>query len=73
MEVCRKDTKSLGNDKTPACESRDFVNKKKGVHFDTSIYSLKTVCEKNYYIKNAIIHHERWHLENYYQQIPLLI
>ena len=24
-----KDTKSLGNNKTPACENRDFVNKKK--------------------------------------------
>ncbi len=27
----RKDTKSLGNDKAPACESRDFVHKKKKV------------------------------------------
>ena len=31
-----KDTKSLGNNKTPACESRGFVRKKKeGVPFDT--------------------------------------
>ena len=30
-----KDTKSLGNNKAPACESRGFVHKKEGVHFDT--------------------------------------
>ena len=30
-----KDTKSLGNNKAPACESRGFVRKKGGVHFDT--------------------------------------
>ena len=31
-----KDTKSLGNNKASACESRDFVHKKEGgVHFDT--------------------------------------
>ena len=30
-----KDTKSLGNNKASACESRGFVHKKRGVHFDT--------------------------------------
>ncbi|MDM8325617.1 hypothetical protein [Bacteroides gallinaceum] len=30
-----KDTKSLGNNKAPACESRGFVRKKEGVLFDT--------------------------------------
>ena len=30
-----KDTESLGNDKAPACESRGFVRKKGGAHFDT--------------------------------------
>lgn len=30
-----KDTKSLGNDKAPACESWGFVHKKGDVHFDT--------------------------------------
>ena len=31
-----KDTKSLGNNKAPACESRGFVHKKRGCgHFDT--------------------------------------
>ena len=44
-----KDTKSLGNNKAPACESRGFVHKKRGVHFDTPPFSsfntLKiTVC-----------------------------
>ena len=34
-----KDTKSLGNNKAPACESRGFVHKKRGVHFDTPPYS----------------------------------
>ena len=36
-----KDTKSLGNNKAPACESRGFVRKKEGVLFDTpSSFSL---------------------------------
>ena len=35
-----KDTKSLGNNKAPACESRGFVLNKEGVLFDTpSIYT----------------------------------
>lgn len=40
-----KDTKSLDNNKAPACESRGFVHKKKeGVHFDTpSFFSQKSV------------------------------
>ena len=37
-----KDTKSLGNNKAPACESRGFVLKKEGVLFDTpSLYDNK--------------------------------
>ena len=35
-----KDTKSLGNNKAPACESRGFVHKKRGVHFDTPPFSF---------------------------------
>ena len=36
-----KDTKSLGNNKAPACESRGFVLKKEGVLFDTpSLFML---------------------------------
>ena len=34
-----KDTKSLGNNKAPACESRGFVLKNEGVLFDTPSYS----------------------------------
>ena len=34
-----KDTKSLGNNKAPACESRGFVLKKEGVLFDTPSYT----------------------------------
>ena len=33
-----KDTNSLGNNKAPACESRGFVHKKRGVHFDTPLF-----------------------------------
>ncbi|WP_157226771.1 hypothetical protein [Phocaeicola vulgatus] len=37
-----KDTKSLGNNKAPACESRGFVRKKtEGVHFDTPSFPFK--------------------------------
>ena len=35
-----KDTKSLGNNKAPACESRGFVLKKEGVLFDTPSFVL---------------------------------
>ena len=39
-----KDTKSLGNNKAPACESRGFVLKKEGVLFDTpSGFSIKAL------------------------------
>ena len=47
-----KDTKSLGNNKAPACESRDFVRKKKeGVPFDTPSY----LQNKHYYIFMACL------------------
>ncbi|TYK31805.1 hypothetical protein FNJ60_14850 [Bacteroides pyogenes] len=56
-----KDTKSLGNNKAPACESRGFVHKKRGVHFDTPptkmsliwlfyIYSLQSVTFRSVHI-----------------------
>ena len=36
-----KDTKSLGNNKAPACESRGFVHKQQeGVLFDTPSFKL---------------------------------
>ena len=36
-----KDTKSLGNNKAPACESRGFVLKKQeGVLFDTPSFAF---------------------------------
>ena len=35
-----KDTKSLGNNKAPACESRGFVLKKKKVRILTHLHSL---------------------------------
>ena len=37
-----KDTKSSGNNKAPACESRGFGHKKEGENFDTpSFYSYE--------------------------------
>jgi hypothetical protein len=37
-----KDTKSLGNNKASAWESRGFVIKKEGMHFDTpSIFTSR--------------------------------
>ena len=38
-----KDTKSLGNNKAPACESRGFVLKKEGVLFDTPSFFLASL------------------------------
>ena len=35
-----KDTKSLGNNKAPACESRGFVHKKKKVRILTHLLSF---------------------------------
>ena len=39
-----KDTKSLGNNKAPACESRGFVLKKEGVLFDTPSSHVREFC-----------------------------
>ena len=50
-----KDTKSLGNNKAPACESRGFVLKKEGVLFDTPSY-LKKRRLKNFSIDNTTNH-----------------
>ena len=41
-----KDTKSLGNNKAPACERRGFVHKKEGAHFDTPSFSYPPTTEK---------------------------
>ncbi len=35
-----KDTKSSGNNKAPACESRGFGHKKEGENFDTPSYEI---------------------------------
>ncbi|GKH70857.1 hypothetical protein CE91St3_07200 [Parabacteroides merdae] len=35
-----KDTKSSGNNKAPACESRGFGHKKEGENFDTPSLTL---------------------------------
>ena len=45
-----KDTKSLGNNKAPACESRGFVHKKRGVHFDTPP-SINSMYELVYFLE----------------------
>ena len=51
-----KDTKSLGKNKAPACESRGFVLKKEGGLFDTPSFILSVM---NVYLldflKNNII------------------
>ena len=52
-----KDTKSLGNNKAPACESRGFVLKKEGVLFDTPSYNLSKKFIKQIHI-SAIIYAE---------------
>ena len=47
-----KDTKSLDNNKAPACESRGFVHKKRGCgHFDTPSFGLL----QNQEIKPSVI------------------
>ena len=43
-----KDTKSLNNNKAPACESRGFVHKKEGVHFDTPSFLLPHLRHVDY-------------------------
>lgn len=48
-----KDTKSLGNNKAPACESRGFVLKKEGGLFDTPSFLWQTASDdlpKNSYL-----------------------
>ncbi len=44
-----KDTKSLGNNKAPACESRGFVRKKKKVCFFDTPSSIKMGVRRNPY------------------------
>ena len=46
----RKDTKSLGNGKAPACESRGFVRKKKEVRILTHPLFVVTCFFINRYI-----------------------
>ena len=41
-----KDTKSLGNNKAPACESRGFVLKKKKVRILTHLHFICSVIYK---------------------------
>ena len=42
-----KDTKSSGNNKAPACESRGFGHKKEGENFDTpSLYGESLKIQK---------------------------
>ena len=53
-----KDTKSLGNNKAPACESRGFVHKKRGVHFDTPPQLTETALptgKLSAYVANGIL------------------
>ena len=46
-----KDTKSLDNNKAPACESRGFVHKKKKACILTHLHqTLKCCFSKEYYI-----------------------
>ena len=48
-----KDTKSLGNNKAPACESRGFVHKKGDVHFDTP--PLSNIPGTAYFAVSSIV------------------
>ena len=51
-----KDTKSLDNNKAPACESRGFVHKKEGVHFDTPSFFIQQRCKTGHslYIPSSL-------------------
>ena len=46
-----KDTKSLGNNKASAWESRGFVIKKEGMHFDTPSAYVKS-CQISLLLEN---------------------
>ena len=47
-----KDTKSSGNNKAPACESRGFGHKKEGENFDTPSCFIKSFKFKKKFIKS---------------------
>ena len=49
-----KDTKSLGNNKAPACESRGFVRKKGDVHFDTPPDLFTTMNKADHFSGDTI-------------------
>ena len=54
-----KDTKSSGNNKAPACESRGFGHKKEGENFDTpsTFYKYAILRDRNtsQYDTNTIV------------------
>ena len=60
-----KDTKSSGNNKAPACESRGFGHKKEGENFDTPSHRLffleltahfQQISRKRYHILRFLYH-----------------
>ncbi|WP_338578732.1 hypothetical protein NEE14_012210 [Parabacteroides sp. AD58] len=53
-----KDTKSLGNNKAPACESRGFVLKKEGVLFDTPSFYIHTTNWSSFLLPYIIFREE---------------
>ena len=71
-----KDTKSSGNNKAPACESRGFGHKKEGENFDTPsfipfpdinlISFIKQVVEPpDYYLHQKYLYWSPFHIAEY--------
>ena len=52
-----KDTKSLGNNKAPACESRGFVLKNEGVLFDTPSFFHIIISKANLLQTHSVKHY----------------
>ena len=66
-----KDTKSLGNNKAPACESRGFVHKKRGVHFDTPplfLYSRDHDSVRKHTFGKRPCKHDGWRMGSFSQK-----
>ena len=44
MRLCQNADTAFFMHKAPACESRGFVHKKRGVHFDTSFVNMEGIA-----------------------------
>ena len=68
-----KDTKSLGNNKAPACESRGFVLKKKKVRILTHLHLRFITAHVAFLIQTLLYWHFRYCLSAVWTFLPVFV